>query len=40
VARTVTIDLPRPRTDDMRALPRFFQLVTAVREALQKPGEG
>jgi NitT/TauT family transport system ATP-binding protein len=34
--RMVTIDLPRPRTAQMRALPRFFELVTQVREGLRE----
>ena len=36
IAQIVEIDLPRPRTDQTRALPRFFELVTSVREGLQK----
>ena len=36
IARIVEIDLPRPRTDPTRALPRFFELVTIVRGALQR----
>jgi NitT/TauT family transport system ATP-binding protein len=36
VARIVEIDLPRPRTDQTRTLPRFFELVTTVREGLHK----
>jgi len=35
IDRVVDIDLPRPRTDRMRADPRFFELVTTVREALR-----
>jgi NitT/TauT family transport system ATP-binding protein len=38
IARVVEIDLARPRTDDTRAHPRFFELVTTVRESLQKTG--
>jgi NitT/TauT family transport system ATP-binding protein len=38
IARVVEIDLPRPRTDETRSRPRFFELVTAVRESLQKAG--
>jgi NitT/TauT family transport system ATP-binding protein len=36
ITRTVDVDLPEPRGEGTRALPRFFDLVTAVREALQK----
>lgn len=36
IERTVTIDLPRPRTAQTRALPRFFELVTRVREGLRE----
>jgi NitT/TauT family transport system ATP-binding protein len=36
IARIVDVDLPRPRGDDTRARPRFFELVTAVRESLAK----
>ena len=36
IAQLVEVDLPRPRTDQTRALPRFFELVTIVREGLQK----
>jgi len=38
IARIVDVDLPRPRTDATRAHQRFFELVTAVRESLQKTG--
>jgi len=34
IARIVDVDLPRPRSDKTRTLPRFFELVTAVREHL------
>ena len=34
IARVVDIDLPRPRSEKTRALPRFFELVTTVREHL------
>jgi NitT/TauT family transport system ATP-binding protein len=35
----VTIDLPRPRGNETRTRPRFFELVTAVRENLREdPG--
>ena len=35
IAAVVDVDLPRPRGDHTRALPRFFDLVTAVREQLR-----
>jgi NitT/TauT family transport system ATP-binding protein len=38
IARIVAIDLPRPRDDETRTRPRFFELVTSVREALQADG--
>jgi NitT/TauT family transport system ATP-binding protein len=34
IERVVDVDLPRPRTEKTRALPRFFELVTTVREHL------
>jgi len=36
IERTVTIDLPRPRTGQTRATARFFELVTQVREGLRE----
>jgi NitT/TauT family transport system ATP-binding protein len=36
IERVVTIDLPRPRADGMRAATRFFELVTTVRESLHE----
>ncbi len=36
IERTVTVDLPRPRTAQTRAMPRFFELVTHVREGLRE----
>jgi NitT/TauT family transport system ATP-binding protein len=36
IDRIVPIDLPRPRDDTTRAAPRFFELVTAVRESLRE----
>jgi NitT/TauT family transport system ATP-binding protein len=36
IDRIVAIDLPRPRLDKIRAEPRFFELVTAVRESLRE----
>ena len=38
IARIVDVDLPAPRGEGTRALPRFFELVTAVRAALKKAG--
>ena len=46
IADVIDIDLPRPRTDETRESERYFELVTAVREALRgdadgaDPGEG
>jgi NitT/TauT family transport system ATP-binding protein len=47
IERVVDVDLPRPRSEKTRALPRFFELVTTVRESLVEdpalagpPGEG
>jgi NitT/TauT family transport system ATP-binding protein len=34
VSNVIPIDLPQPRTALTREDPRFFELVTAVREAL------
>jgi NitT/TauT family transport system ATP-binding protein len=34
----ITIDLPQPRTNETREEPRFFELVTEVREALHGGG--
>ena len=46
ISRVVEIDLPHPRTVETRELPRYFEHVTAVREALRqheggdgRPGE-
>jgi len=36
IDRVVEVDLPRPRLDKIRAHPRFFELVTAVRESLRE----
>ena len=33
-----TIDLPRPRNEETRESPRYFELVTAVREGLRAGG--
>ncbi len=38
IAGIVDIDLPQPRTVDTREQPRFFELVTAVRELLRGVG--
>jgi NitT/TauT family transport system ATP-binding protein len=35
IAGIVDIDLPRTRTPDTREEPRFFELVTEVRELLR-----
>ena len=39
IAGLVSIDLPFPRTVETREEPRFFELVTLVRELLRKRGE-
>ena len=38
IAGTVDVDLPQPRTIDTREEPRFFELVTQVRELLRGVG--
>jgi NitT/TauT family transport system ATP-binding protein len=38
IVQIVEVDLPRPQTEQTRALPRFFELVTTVRGNLQKDG--
>jgi NitT/TauT family transport system ATP-binding protein len=38
ISGTVAIDLPQPRTAETREEPRFFELVTEVRELLHKIG--
>jgi len=38
IAAVVDVDLPRPRTADTREEPRFFELVTAVRDRLREGG--
>jgi NitT/TauT family transport system ATP-binding protein len=42
IVRIIDIDLPRPRTDDTRETPRYFELITEVRETLRgrRPGDG
>jgi NitT/TauT family transport system ATP-binding protein len=39
IAGSVDIDLPTPRTAETREEPRFFELVTEVRELLRSRGE-
>lgn len=39
VAGAVDVDLPYPRTVETREAPRFFELVTEVRELLRQRGE-
>jgi NitT/TauT family transport system ATP-binding protein len=39
IARVIDIDLPQPRTIETRESPRYFELVTTVREALRHRGE-
>jgi NitT/TauT family transport system ATP-binding protein len=39
IAGVVSIDMPFPRTVETREDPRFFELVTKVRELLRKRGE-
>ena len=36
ISRIVEVDLPQPRTAETRDLERYFELVTAVREALRQ----
>ncbi len=36
IATVIDVDLPYPRTFDTRELPRFFELVTQVRETLKE----
>ena len=38
ITDVITIDLPQPRTNETREEPRFFELVTEVREALHGGG--
>jgi NitT/TauT family transport system ATP-binding protein len=35
IASVIEIDLPQPRTNETREQPRFFELVTAVRDKLR-----
>jgi len=39
ITRIVDIDLPRPRSDATRETPRYFELITEVREALRGGGD-
>jgi NitT/TauT family transport system ATP-binding protein len=39
ITEVIPIDMPYPRTIETRESPRFFQLVTAVREGLRKGEE-
>jgi NitT/TauT family transport system ATP-binding protein len=39
IAGIVEIDLPYPRTVETREEPRYFELVTSVRELLRSRGE-
>ena len=36
IARVIEVDLPQPRDVDTRESPRYFELVTQVREALRR----
>jgi NitT/TauT family transport system ATP-binding protein len=38
ITTVIDVDLPRPRTEDSRESRRYFELVTAVREALRAGG--
>jgi len=38
IAELVEVDLPQPRTATTREEPRYFELITAVREALARGG--
>jgi NitT/TauT family transport system ATP-binding protein len=38
ITQVIDIDLPRPRADETRESRRYFELVTAVREALRAGG--
>jgi NitT/TauT family transport system ATP-binding protein len=40
IAGLLDIDLPQPRTAELREDPRYFELVTGVREALARGGAG
>ena len=38
ITKVIDVDLPRPRNEDTRETRRYFELVTAVREALRSGG--
>jgi NitT/TauT family transport system ATP-binding protein len=38
ITKVIDVDLPRPRNEDTRETRRYFELVTAVREALRRRG--
>jgi len=38
IAELISVDLPQPRTTATREDPRYFELVTEVREALARGG--
>ncbi len=40
ITTVIDVDLPRPRTEETRETERYFELVTAVREALRGRGPG
>ena len=40
ITDVIDVDLGRPRDDTTREHPRYFELVTAVREALRRGGAG
>jgi NitT/TauT family transport system ATP-binding protein len=40
ITDVIDVDLPRPRDVETREQRRYFELVTAVREALRRGGGG
>ena len=40
ITHLVDVDLPQPRNELTREEPRYFELVTEVREALRGRGSG
>jgi NitT/TauT family transport system ATP-binding protein len=40
ITKVIEVDLPRPRNEDTRETPRYFELVTEVREALRRRHAG
>jgi len=40
ITKVIDIDLPRPRSEDTRESPRYFELVTEVRETLRQRDDG